>query len=416
MAAQDSKLTGLTELTSATADDILYIVNDPSGVALGQKITVANLFNYTSFGTANTLAKFSSGGGLEDSSITDNGTTVTITSLFDVVGDAEVNGTLRVSNTNEGIGIQDPTDLSGWVMLRTLNSGSPLLGSRKEKPIRFSAYNSDTVNSGYVGDVASFGYDDGISLLRNTDISGNLAVDTDTFVVDAVNDAVSIGETNSSTSLVRSGVLTVFNTDTTINNTSTIAFSFSSSSGSFSRIGVQHTSRSSGSETQELFLGTLTSGSYFERLRLSASLVEVKNSNFAVDTDTLFVDASTGRVGIQNSSPSVALDVVGDAKISGTINGQTISTGTNAAVASGTWINTVAAVDGNFYEIYGKTEVATSNVRYYNQVMIYNSGTVQGLGISSSLNMEFQVSGGNLQLRQTTGAARDIIWTVIKRN
>lgn len=39
----DSKLTALTALTSATDDDILYIVDDPAGVPVERKITKANL-------------------------------------------------------------------------------------------------------------------------------------------------------------------------------------------------------------------------------------------------------------------------------------------------------------------------------------------------------------------------------------
>jgi len=41
------------------------------------------------------------------------------------------------------------------------------------------------------------------------------------------------------------------------------------------------------------------------------------SGDLTVDTDTLFVDASTDSVGINNSSPSSSLDVTGDAKVSG---------------------------------------------------------------------------------------------------
>lgn len=50
------------------------------------------------------------------------------------------------------------------------------------------------------------------------------------------------------------------------------------------------------------------------------------SGDMAIDTDTLFVDASTNRVGILNASPSFALDVVGDIQLSGTLraNGNVI--------------------------------------------------------------------------------------------
>ena len=44
-----------------------------------------------------------------------------------------------------------------------------------------------------------------------------------------------------------------------------------------------------------------------------------------VDTDTLFVDVSTDRVGINTATPTVALDVVGSAAISGTLTAGTFA-------------------------------------------------------------------------------------------
>jgi hypothetical protein len=40
-------------------------------------------------------------------------------------------------------------------------------------------------------------------------------------------------------------------------------------------------------------------------------------TNLSIDTNTLYIDSTNNRVGIANSSPSVALDVTGDAKVSG---------------------------------------------------------------------------------------------------
>ena len=48
--------------------------------------------------------------------------------------------------------------------------------------------------------------------------------------------------------------------------------------------------------------------------------VDVQAIDFTVDTDTLFVDASTDRVGINTSTPSAALDVVGDSEFNGVVN------------------------------------------------------------------------------------------------
>ncbi len=40
-------------------------------------------------------------------------------------------------------------------------------------------------------------------------------------------------------------------------------------------------------------------------------------TNLSIDTNTLYIDSTNNRVGIANASPSVALDVTGDAKVSG---------------------------------------------------------------------------------------------------
>lgn len=39
----DTKLTGLDAITSVSTDDLLYVVDDPSGTPVSKKITVANL-------------------------------------------------------------------------------------------------------------------------------------------------------------------------------------------------------------------------------------------------------------------------------------------------------------------------------------------------------------------------------------
>ena len=47
--------------------------------------------------------------------------------------------------------------------------------------------------------------------------------------------------------------------------------------------------------------------------------VQIKNTDFSVDYDTLFVDVSADRVGINKIAPTVALDVVGDIAATGDI-------------------------------------------------------------------------------------------------
>ena len=87
--------------------------------------------------------------------------------------------------------------------------------------------------------------------------------------------------------------------------------------------GLINSSQSAGSPSAIIFgngnsLGTnqislVTTGS--TRLHIDS------NGNIKFDTDTLYVDATNDRVGINNSSPNEALDVTGNAVISGTIDG-----------------------------------------------------------------------------------------------
>jgi hypothetical protein len=52
----DKKVTALDALTTVAADDLLLIVDDPSGTPTSKKVTAANLATYTSTGLATTTA------------------------------------------------------------------------------------------------------------------------------------------------------------------------------------------------------------------------------------------------------------------------------------------------------------------------------------------------------------------------
>jgi hypothetical protein len=85
--------------------------------------------------------------------------------------------------------------------------------------------------------------------------------------------------------------LILANSSSTTNNGAVIAFPYGgSSSNSFSRIGAIHTNRSGGSESTDLFFGTIHNGSYAERMRIDSSgTLQVRNQTPTIqlyNTDT----------------------------------------------------------------------------------------------------------------------------------
>jgi hypothetical protein len=117
-----------------------------------------------------------------------------------------------------------------------------------------------------------------VGTLGSLSVSGNLTVDSNTLVVDASNNRVGVGLTNPSVALDVSGTVRA----TTLTGTLSTA-----------------------SQPNVTSVGTLGS--------LSVS------GNLTVDSNTLVVDASNNRVGINNTNPSAVLDVNGDTIVSGNL-------------------------------------------------------------------------------------------------
>jgi len=52
----DKKITQLDELTAVSSDDLVHVVNDPSGTPANKKVTVQNFFDPIAVGTLRTTA------------------------------------------------------------------------------------------------------------------------------------------------------------------------------------------------------------------------------------------------------------------------------------------------------------------------------------------------------------------------
>lgn len=85
--------------------------------------------------------------------------------------------------------------------------------------------------------------------------------------------------------------------------------------------------------TTSLLFQTADSGAVATRMEIDGA------GNVAVDTNTLYVDATNNRVGVLTTSPTVALDVVGSAKVSA---GVTATEGASGATANSNYNNFVA--------------------------------------------------------------------------
>jgi hypothetical protein len=134
-----------------------------------------------------------------------------------------------------------------------------------------------------------------------------------------------------------------------------------------------------------------------EKARLTST------GNFYVDTDTLYVDAGTDRVGVNNNAPAQALDVVGSAAVSQNITtGLDLTVGGTTTATNGMIINT--ATDGvtkKFYSFKGtladQTSVADASLKLTFSSNIFYAKIVAHLVEDSTefSNMSLEVGGGS---------------------
>lgn len=127
-----SKLTELTALSSASSDDIFYVVDDPAGVAVSRKITFANLLGIGApipSGTANSVLYLDSGGLLAQNNpgLTYDGTIFTV---------AIENG---ATTTQRFFNVQNKTVADGNVSSFTLGGHSSYGGGTEDVMAFFRA-------------------------------------------------------------------------------------------------------------------------------------------------------------------------------------------------------------------------------------------------------------------------------------
>ncbi len=196
----------------------------------------------------------------------------------------------------------------------------------------FILTNDITVNNATINNDLSVG--------NNATITNDLSVDTDTLFVDASTDRVGINTATPTVALDVVGATNI-STTATIGTGLTVSAGGASITGTINQTGdIIPTADtfdfgSSGSRWANVFAidgdfsGTLTVDTLNITNDITVNNATINNdltvgndatigNNLAVDTDTLFVDATNDRVGINTSTPAVALDVVGATNISTT--------------------------------------------------------------------------------------------------
>jgi len=154
--------------------------------------------------------------------------------------------------------------------------------------------------------------------------TGNLVWDTPTFAVDAANNRVGVGtvspavafdvlnSTSGSAMKVRSSSTSAFSTIFFADSSDATAMSFGHGN-----------SATSSPYTSRAYLFTAASKDFRFVNNGNVHGEWTSNGNLAWDTDVLYVDAANNRIGVNDATPSVALDVTGAISSSSTITGVT---------------------------------------------------------------------------------------------
>jgi hypothetical protein len=142
---------------------------------------------------------------------------------------------------------------------------------------------------------------------------------------------------------------------------------------------------------------TVTVGDFNAQASSLNSLSVVTTSSFtgdaAFDTDTLFVDVSADRVGVNIAVPTEALDVVGNIKASGSVSGLTLggtlSTAAQPNVTSVGTLSSLAVSGGITGNLTGNVSGnLTGSVLTAAQTNVTSVGTLSSLAVSGNLTVD----------------------------
>lgn len=273
---------------------------------------------------------------------------------------------VQTSSDRVGIGTNSPSkllDVNGAAEMNSLlvNPGAVnavdgsnfvfrVLGSGTTYPISVNA------STNYVGVFVSSPTTQ-LDVAGSSKISGNLIVDTSTLFVDATNNRVGINNAAPASTLDVIGNASVSGDLSVIGTFSTAVLAYANSGLTVSKTTTLNNNLNVGGNVLVVDSSAGTVG--INGTPLSTNALQVFGGNFAVDSTTLFVNATNNYVGVGTSSPAYNLHVIGNSKVS-----TTFVVGTSTLVADSTsnaiFINTSSQIDSGVLSVLGKVSISGS--------------------------------------------------------
>jgi trimeric autotransporter adhesin len=224
-----------------------------------------------------------------------------------------------------------------------------------------------------------------------TGVDGNFDVATNRFTVQAATGNTAVAGTLDATGLASldggidvDGAFTVADTSGNISTSGTLGVTGTSTLGVINASGLA--SLDAGIDVDGVFTVADTTGNVSTTGTLAVTGITTLTDDLAVDTDTLFVDVSTDRVGINKAVPTVALDVVGDITSSATITGATLAgTLSTAAQTNITSVGTLSSL-----AVSGNLTVDT------NTLFVDAANNNVGIGCTPAYKLEINHTGTNV--------------------
>ena len=316
----------------------------------------------------------------------------------------------RLSNSWENAIRFQTNSVTDWYV------GSSAIGANND----FEIYNYGTSSNGFKisksNNAVTLG---GILSGTSATFSGDLAVDTNILYVDSTNNKVGIGTLTPRSTADVNGVLTVGDGNPpAINIYRNVALGNNASFGSINfggrydatnyGIGASIYTNTVGAWSSTNYGGNLifattpqNSTTLTERFRIASTGAATFNGDLIVDTNTLYVNSTTNRVGISNLSPSYKLDLT------------SLGYGIQHYGDANNYLRTYAGSNFQIIESNGTNQFGYNNGSFFIQTSSTNRLTIASSGsstFSSSITAATAIARGvNITSTLVAAANNDVL-------